>query len=69
MPDVDGFALAAEFRRRFGFRRARLVALTADASRADHNAALSACFDHHLFTPVGKQALAAIFATLPGFGL
>ncbi|MFP3564044.1 response regulator [Paraburkholderia sp. SIMBA_030] len=63
MPDVAGFALAAKFRRRPGLRQARLVALTGDASRADHDAALSAGFDHHLSKPVDMQALAAILAS------
>jgi CheY-like chemotaxis protein len=58
MPVMDGIEAARELRRR-GFRRARLIALTADVTSETRRACLDAGIDEFLSKPVELDALAA----------
>ncbi len=68
MPEMDGFALTAEIRRREGSGGARLpiVALTADALPGTEQRCIAAGMDGYLTKPIDSRALtAALEAWLP----
>ena len=62
MPEIDGYALAAELRSRPVLGQLKLVALTGDVSPGDREAALRQGFDFHLAKPVDMQELTSILA-------
>ncbi len=58
MPGIDGYQATRELRRREdGVRRTPVVAMTANAFAADHDAYLSAGMDDYLIKPVDLRAL------------
>ena len=59
MPRLDGFAAAAEIRRRAGSQAPAIVAVTANASPEVHAACLACGFSAILSKPVFLDALAA----------
>jgi CheY-like chemotaxis protein len=60
MPEIDGYALAAELRSRPVLGQLKLVALPGDVSPGDREAALRQGFDYHLAKPVDMQELTSI---------
>ena len=69
MPVLDGYAAAAEIRRREGAgRRTPIVAVTASALRTDVDRALAAGMDAHVAKPVDRDVLAATLDRLLGPG-
>jgi CheY-like chemotaxis protein len=61
MPVMDGIQAARELRRR-GFRRARLIALTADVTSETRRACRDAGIDEFLSKPVQIDALADVLS-------
>jgi signal transduction histidine kinase len=62
LPDIDGYALAREVRRRFDGAGPALIALTGYGSEEDARRATDAGFVRHLTKPVEVAELAAIVA-------
>ena len=65
MPVMDGLEAARELRRR-GFKRIRLVALTADVTTETRAASVEAGIDEYLSKPLKLDALAAVLARATG---
>jgi len=63
LPDMDGYQLAAEIRRRLGGRPMRLIAFTGHGSQDDIARATAAGFDLHLTKPVEIDRLLAALGT------
>lgn len=57
LPEMDGYALAAELRKTFGPGSLRLIALTGYGQAKDHEQSQRAGFDVHLVKPVPLQEL------------
>jgi signal transduction histidine kinase len=66
LPQEDGYALAAEFRRRQPASRVPLVALSAHAGDADRRRSLDAGFAVHLTKPVDESELVLVTARMAG---
>ncbi|MFP4542543.1 MAG: response regulator, partial [Opitutales bacterium] len=63
MPEMDGYAVTAEIRRRDGAdSRLPVVAMTANAFESDRQACLAAGMDDFLSKPVKPYLLAAVLA-------
>jgi DNA-binding response OmpR family regulator len=60
MPDMDGYEVAREIRRRFADRHPVLIAFTGWGQEADRIRARDAGFDHHLVKPTDLRKLKAI---------
>jgi signal transduction histidine kinase len=60
MPDMDGYEVAREIRRRFADRHPVLIAFTGWGQEADRVRARDAGFDHHLVKPTDFRKLKAI---------
>lgn len=57
LPEMDGYALASELRRRFSAEQLRLIALTGYGQAKDQDQARRAGFDVHLVKPVRLDEL------------
>ncbi len=64
MPEMDGYELAAEIRKRHG-QSIRLVALTGYGMQSDQERASIAGFDHHMVKPPDVQTLKQFLDSLP----
>ena len=63
MPDMDGFAVTAEIRRReANVRRTPIIAMTAHANSSDRNDCLTADMDDYLAKPVELAGLRGVLA-------
>jgi signal transduction histidine kinase/ActR/RegA family two-component response regulator len=62
LPGMDGYELARQLRRRPGFERVALVALTGWGQEGDRRRSQEAGFDHHLVKPVELSALRELLA-------
>lgn len=60
LPDLSGFALARELRRRFAGRPLYLAAVTGWGQPADRTKALAAGFDLHVLKPADERKLRRI---------
>jgi DNA-binding response OmpR family regulator len=60
LPDVSGFDLARELRKRFTGRRLYLAAVTGWGQAEDRIKAIAAGFDHHVLKPADLQKLETI---------
>jgi len=65
MPDMDGYEVAREIRRRQAERHPILIAFTGWGQEADRVRAREAGFDHHLVKPTDIRALKAILGVAP----
>ncbi len=63
LPDMDGYELATEIRRRLGPASISLVAITGYGQPEDRKKALAAGFDEHFAKPVNSGELATLLAT------
>ncbi|MGB3297451.1 MAG: PAS domain S-box protein [Phormidesmis sp.] len=70
MPDMDGYTLIREIRKRAGLqgKETIAVALTAYAGELDQQQALAAGFQRHLTKPIDPDALVAIISELLSAG-
>jgi CheY-like chemotaxis protein len=57
MPQMDGYAVASQLRRRPGGDATLLIAITGWGQPADKQRALDAGFDHHVTKPVNPATL------------
>ncbi|SRR5258706_9013957 len=64
MPEIDGYAVARELRRRYADARPLLVAVTACSTPLDLQLAKSAGFDHHVAKPYAPAELIKLVAPL-----
>ena len=62
LPGMDGYELARQLRRRPGFERTVLVALTGWGQEEDRRRSQEAGFDHHFVKPVELSALQDLLA-------
>lgn len=62
LPEMDGYAVAAELRRRFDLSDTLLIALTGYGQEEDRRRAVQAGFDHHMVKPVDPEELSRILA-------
>ncbi|MCE3261387.1 MAG: response regulator [Pseudoduganella sp.] len=62
LPGMDGYELAGELRRRPGFAKTRLVALSGYGQQADQARSLAAGFAVHLVKPITPDQLYALLA-------
>jgi CheY-like chemotaxis protein len=60
LPDLSGFDLARELRRRFPDRALYLAAVTGWGQPEDRIRALAAGFNHHILKPADREKLMAI---------
>lgn len=60
LPDLSGFELARELRRRFAGRPLYLAAVTGWGQPEDRLKALTAGFNHHVLKPTDRNKLASI---------
>jgi DNA-binding response OmpR family regulator len=60
LPDLSGFDLARELRRRFAGRQLYLAALTGWGQPEDRIKAFAAGFDHHVLKPADQHKLQTI---------
>jgi two-component system OmpR family response regulator len=60
LPDLSGFDLAREFRKRFPDRAIYLAAVTGWGQPEDRIKALAAGFNHHVLKPADRNKLMAI---------
>ncbi len=65
LPELDGYQVAAELRRRPSTAGALLVALTGYGQEEDQRRAREAGFDHHLTKPVDPQVIYQLLAQPP----
>jgi CheY-like chemotaxis protein len=65
LPEMDGYEVAAELRRRSLDPPPRLVAVTGYGQDSDRAKSLRAGFDDHLVKPAAFAAIEAIVATVP----
>jgi CheY-like chemotaxis protein len=63
LPDMDGYELAAEIRRRRAGKPLRLIAFTGYGGAEDIARATAAGFDAHLVKPVEIERLLAVLGT------
>jgi CheY-like chemotaxis protein len=67
LPEMDGYELARQIRRRWPSEVIPLIALTGYGEAADRQAALAAGFDAHLAKPLRPKELYRLLATIrPG---
>lgn len=64
LPEVDGYELAQQLRRRAGTERVHLIALTGYGQASDKARAVQAGFDAHLVKPVTLETLQQLIAQL-----
>jgi CheY-like chemotaxis protein len=62
MPEMSGYEVARQLRRRFAEHTPLLIALTVWAGEADRRLALRAGFDHHVAKPMRFDELSGILA-------
>lgn len=60
LPDLSGYALARELRRRAGTKRIHIAAITGWGTSADRVHALAAGFDQHFLKPADERTLQQI---------
>jgi len=59
MPEVDGYTLTAEFRKRPDLKTVPILAVTAAAMRGDEQRALTSGCDGYITKPIDTRAFAA----------
>jgi len=64
MPEMDGYEVIGELRRRFASRRMRIVAVTGWGQEDDRRRTRESGFDAHLVKPVDLSALRALLASV-----
>ena len=66
LPEIDGYQLARELRRRHGKEELLLVAVTGYGQKQDYVRAMEAGFDHHFVKPVDPAELEAVICAQRG---
>ncbi|SRR5258706_6252378 len=64
MPELDGYTVARDLRRRYASARPLLIAVTARSTRLDEALAKIAGFDHHVTKPYEANTLIRLLAPL-----
>ena len=64
MPEIDGYELARQLRREFGFEGLRLVAISGWGREEDRAASRRAGFDAHVKKPASLEVIDSILKTV-----